>query len=71
MNNQEWKSYAQAFLVISFGIKEDIYLYIENQIDFPTVISMAVKSSAEIIDQDFEEVIDNDMNDSSDDEQTE
>ena len=68
-------------LVILYGMKEDklyqylfnkIDKYIENEINFPTAISMAIKSSSAIIDQEFEDVIEEDIDsDSSDDEQTE
>ena len=37
----------------------------QKMIDFPTAIRMAVKSSATIIDKDFEEVMYNDSEDSS------
>ena len=68
-------------LVISYGMKEDkiyqylfnkIDKYIENEIDFPTAISMAINSSSAIIDQEFEKVIEEEYidSDSSDDEQT-
>ena len=69
------------YLNIVFGMQDDetysylfdkYHKYIGKDIDTPTAISMAVNSSAEIIDKDFEEVINDYTEDSSDgDEQTE
>ena len=66
------------YFSIVIGMQEDekyqylfdkIIKYRENDIDFPTAISMAIKSSAAIIDKHFEDVINDEMEDSTDNEQ--
>ena len=61
---------------IVFAMQEDgkyqylfdkITKYRENDIDAPTAISMAVKASAAIIDKDFENVINDDIENSTTD----
>ena len=56
-------------LIIVYGMMEDkrydylfnkIDKYRKRMIDFPTAIRMGVKSSAAIIDQEFEDMMDND-----------
>ena len=66
------------YFSIVIGMQEDekyqylfdkIIKYRENGIDFPTAISMTIKSSAAIIDKHFEDVINDEMEDSTDNEQ--
>ena len=78
-SKEAFRNKLKRYLNIVYGMQEDKrydYLFhkidrnMEKKIDFPVAIDMAVRSSAAIIDKDFENVISREMEVSTDDEQS-